>query len=193
MRLVPITEVNSNLIEDFTCLFSSYEKHESKLKSDHEEIDGFLKEEALVYHKNNLVRTHILLNDLEDKVIGFFFLFNEDFLISTKKGNSLKFKQVSVYRGANNDITDIPAIRLHKFAVHKDFQGKKFMEIKYSDYLFNDMLDSIATAASWSGCMFITLEATDNAFEYYKNREFKVLNKKDGNTLPYMVYKVLDI
>lgn len=192
MRLDQITRVDSQLIKEFTCLFSSYEKHQLKLKEDHEELDKFLKEKALTYHKNNLVRTHVLLNDSEDKVVGFFSLFNEDFFISSSKESSLKFKQVTVYRGADN-ITELPAIRIHKFAVNKDFQGKQYMGVKFSDYLFSEMLDIINAAASWSGCMFITLEATDNAYYYYDHRGFKVLNKKDGNKLPYMIYKVIDI
>lgn len=193
MRLIQVTEVDIQLLQSFSCVFPAYEEFQEQLKKDHEEIDFFLKEKALAYHQNNLVRTHILLNETEDKVIGFFSLFNEDFFISNKKEKSLKLKQVPVFRGIEEEISDIPAVRIHKFAVHQEFQGKGMLGVKYSDYLFTDMLETIANVAKWTGCMFVTLEATDNAFMYYQNRGFKVLNKKSGNTLPFMIFKVLDI
>lgn len=85
MKLVPITQVDRRVIEDFTCLFPKYEKHQQQLKKDHEEIDEYLKEKALKNHLNNLVRTHLLLNETENKVIGFFSLFNDSCFISNKK------------------------------------------------------------------------------------------------------------
>jgi|GEM_PF-7042459 len=191
MKLVPITQVDRRVIEDFTCLFPKYEKHQQQLKKDHEEIDEYLKEKALKNHLNNLVRTHLLLNETENKVIGFFSLFNDSCFISNKKEKNLKFKQFEINRGEG--ITDLPSIHLHKFAIHQSYQGKSFGGMKFSDYLLSCVFDTVVAVTTLSGCMLIILEATDNAFAYYQHRGFKVLNKKSGNTLPLMIFKVNDI
>ncbi|CAM5184894.1 hypothetical protein UACE39S_01424 [Ureibacillus acetophenoni] len=188
MKLIQITDTDRKLLEEFSCLFSDYTSED--LRKDHEKIDIFLKEEATTHHLNHYVRTYLLLNETEDKVIGFFSLFNDEIKVTNGKRSSLKFKGFTIYRPE----TDIyPSIRLHQFAINNEFQGKFYQGIKYSDYLMGHVLATIKEVAAKSGCMFIGLEATDNSLKFYKSFNFIEFKKKDNNKLPFLIFKVADL
>ena len=191
MHLLPITDVDKELIENFSCLLNVYTPDQECLRIDHIKIDCFLKEEALLHHLNQLVRTYLLLNDKNDKVIGFFSLFNEEIAISNGQQKRFKFKGIILYQSIGNDV--YPAIRLHQFAIDREFQGEKLGGQKYSDYLIGHVFENVRHVAEKSGCTFIGLEATDNSTRFYENYDFKVLRKKNGNNLPYLIFKVADL
>jgi len=188
MHLLPITDVDKEIIEKFSCLFTDYTAYQEELRVDHEKINIFLKEESLLHHSNNLVRTYLLLNDKKDKVIGFFSLYNEEIAISNSQKKSFKFKRIVLYRSIDNDV-----YRLHQFAIDQQYQGKYFNGQKYSDYLIGYGFNTVRQVAEKSGCMFIGLEATDNSINFYKNYGFKILKKQNGRNLPYLIFKVADL
>lgn len=191
-HLLPVTDVEKEIINQFSCLLTEYRFGQEELLKDHEKIDYFLKEEALSHHLNQLVRTYLLLNDQKDKVIGFFSLYNEEITISNGQKKSFKFKGFVLYRPMDNEV--YPAIRLHQFAIDRDFQGEFFLnEQKYSVYLLGEVFETVRQVAEKSGCMFIGLEATDNSIRFYEEYEFKILRKKNGKTLPYLIFKVADL
>ncbi|PAK42651.1 hypothetical protein CHI08_08800 [Peribacillus simplex] len=191
MQLLAITDVDKEIIENFSCLFTKYTLDQKELRIDHEKIDSFLKEEALSHHFNQLVRTYLLLNDRKDKVIGFFSLYNEEIAISNGQKKSFKFKGIVLYQSMGSDV--YPAVRLHQFAIDKEYQGKKFGGKKYSDYLIGLVFETVRQVAEKSGCMFIGLEATDNSTRFYESYDFKTLRKKNGKNLPYFIFKVADL
>ncbi|RFU68559.1 hypothetical protein [Bacillus sp. V59.32b] len=133
------------------------------------------------------------MNGKKDKVIGFFSLYNEEILISNGQKKSFKFKGIKLYRSEATDI--YPAIRLHKFAIDTTFQGQYFSNkgIKYSDYLLSQVFEKVKDVAEITGCLLIGLEATENSNSFYKEYGFKTIRKKQGNTLPYFIFKVADL
>ncbi|WP_226680730.1 hypothetical protein [Sutcliffiella horikoshii] len=189
---MPVTDVDSEIINQFTCKFDKYGEGQEELLNDHTKIDYFLKEEALSHHLNQFVRTYLLVSDQEDKVIGFFSLYNEEIAISNGQKKRFTFKGVTIYKSMEVEV--YPAIRLHQFAINKDFQGVNFIDNqKYSDYLMGTVFETVRQVAEKSGCMFIGLEATDNSVGFYEGYEFKTLKKKNGKILPYLIFKVADL
>jgi hypothetical protein len=187
MDLLPITDVDQEIINNFTCLFSEYASEQEDLRIDHLKIDLFLKEEALSHHLNKLVRTFLFMNAEKTDVIGFFSLYNEEVLISSSQKKSFKFKKFVVYL-PENDV--YPSVRLHKFAIDRKYQGKFVGEEKYSDYLIGNVFKNVRLIAENSGCMFISLEATDNSVKFYEDYDFRVLKRKNGRELPVLIFKV---
>ncbi|RKJ17592.1 hypothetical protein D7X33_46480, partial [Butyricicoccus sp. 1XD8-22] len=61
------------------------------------------------------------------------------------------------------------------------------------NYLMGYLFETVRQVAEKSGCMFIGLEATDNAFNFYRSYDFQVLNKKNGKELPFLIFKVADL
>lgn len=59
-HLLPVTDVEKEIINQFSCLLTEYRFGQEELLKDHEKIDYFLKEEALSHHLNQLVRTYLL-------------------------------------------------------------------------------------------------------------------------------------
>lgn len=188
MQLKQITDVDRKLIEGFSCLFSEYSSDE--LRKDHERIDFFIKEEATAHHLNQFVRTYLLLNEHEDKVIGFFSLYNDEIQFSNNKRKSLTLRGFTLYLP---DINVYPSIRLHQFAINSDFQGKSYKGNRYSDYLMGHVLATVKEVADLSGCMFIGLECTVNATKFYESYNFIELTKKDMSKLPFLIFKVADL
>lgn len=195
MQLFPITEVSEEIIESFSCFTNKYETGQEDLIRDHEKIDNFLKNEALSHHLKQLVRTYLLLNDVKNEVIGFFSLYNEEISISTSQKSKFKYKSeyksFLIYTLENTEV--YPAIRLHQFAIDKNYQGKYMAGEKYSDYLIGKVFQTVTQVAEKTGCTFIGLEATDNAIKFYEDYEFRVLTKKSGKKLPYLIFKVEDL
>ncbi|WP_400243750.1 hypothetical protein AB3U99_21330 [Niallia sp. JL1B1071] len=191
MHLLAITDVDRVLIENFSCILNEYDSGQGELRKDHEKNDLFLKEEALLHHNNQLVRTYLLLNEDKNKVIGFFSLYNEEIAISNGQKKSFKFKGSIIYQSMGNDV--YPAIRLHQFAMDREYQGRRYREQKYSAYLIGYVFENVRQVAEKSGCMFIGLEATDNAISFYEYYDFKILKKTNGHTLPYLIFKVADL
>jgi hypothetical protein len=191
MELLPITDVDKEVIENFDCALPKYSQYQVDLKSDHEKINHFLKEEALTHHLNYFARTYLLVNEEFNEVIGFFSLYNEELKISNGQKRSFKFKGTTFYKGESTDV--FPAVRLHQFALDTKYQGKEYHGQKYSDILLGYVFESVTFVAERSGCMFIGLEATDNSVPFYESYEFKTLRKKNRKILPYLIFKVADL
>lgn len=191
MELLSITDVGKDALENFDCSLPYYSQHQDELKNDHEQINYFLKEEAISHHLNHFVRTFLLFNVELKEVIGFFSLYNEELKISNGQKRSFKFKGTTFYRGENTDV--FPAVRLHQFALDTKYQGQGVNGKKYSDILLGYVFESVTILAERSGCMFIGLEATDNSVRFYETYEFKTLRKKNGKILPHMIFKVADL
>ncbi|PTY77966.1 hypothetical protein B5V89_12545 [Heyndrickxia sporothermodurans] len=191
MHLLPITGVNKQIIEHFSCLLSEYKAQQEKLRRDHEKINHFLTEEAYMHHIHQLIRTYLLLNDKKNKVIGFFSLYNEEILISNKLMKRFKYKKFIIYKPKDNDI--FPAIRLHQFAIDNQYQGKMVKGMKYSDILIGYVFEMVREVAEKSGCMFIGLEATENSISFYESYDFIIMKKKSENVLPFLIFKVANL
>ncbi|MCU5341215.1 hypothetical protein OCA10_18745 [Bacillus cereus] len=192
MRLVQVSEISQEIINGFSCTQNEYEN--PTLLEQHKKIDHFFTEKAYIYHQQNIARTHVLL-DTDDRIIGFFSLFNEEVSFSGKQKKGLLFKQqMQLFEDEERSSNLIfPAIRLHYLALNKDFQKKTCKEIKYSEILMGNLFKQITIISKLSGATFIFLESTENAIEFYKNYGFISIKNKQESGYEDMIFKTSDL
>lgn len=137
-------------------------------------INSFLKFNALESSDNNEAKTYIFLNELENKVIGFFSL-----------RCSAIYCDISVSKEDNKSNTDggrtinFPAIEIDYFAIDIEYQGLKYDEIDddelftLSDALFGDILGICLEVSKIIAFKFLILYSVPNAINFYKKHNFK--------------------
>ncbi|PEC31785.1 hypothetical protein COM99_21275 [Bacillus cereus] len=189
MRLVQVSEISQEIINNFSCTQNEYTN--PALLEQHEKIDRFFREKAYIYHQQNIVRTHVLL-DTDNRIIGFFSLFNEEIRFTGSQKKSLRYKQQMKLFEDEERVSDLifPAIRLHYLALNKDFQGIKCKDLKYSDILMGYLFKYIAIISELSGATFIFLESTENAVEFYKNYDFISIQNKQVSGYENMIFRI---
>ena len=70
-------------------------------------------------------------------------------------------------------IRSYPAVKIGRFAVHKNFQGQNFGS-KLLDYIKGLFLDSNRT-----GCQYITVDAYKQSLRFYERNGFKYFGDQD--------------
>lgn len=138
-----------------------------------EYIDNYLRNER---NDSSIAKTYAMTAAGSDKPIGFFSLCTDNVLTCNDEGHL-------VFSGS--------AIRIHMFAIRKDFQGLRELEIPtenepvlitYGNALMNYCLETIFQIADQVGCAFITVFSTRRGYHLYKKiGSFVPMIKVDRN------------
>lgn len=127
-------------------------------------IDYFLKNKALIDHNNRVSSTYILKN--ESRIVGFYTL------------------GVSTFDFSDQDRSESysHSIDLQYFAISKDYQNENF-----GTKMLLYIVQEVRGISRKIGIRFLTLNAVDNAIEWYLDRGFTELNGyKEYGTKMYL-------
>ncbi len=138
------------------------------------DIDNYLKEEAVTDHICNLTRTFILYH--ENKMIGYFSL-------TTDKALLIKKSKVRTYLPSHpfyeHKSDSIPAIQIHHFAIAKELQG-----LGWGRLLFTHLLTLIKiNVLPHIGASLLTVYSLKNAKEFYKKIGFEKTGKNSSSNV----------
>ena len=138
-------------------------------------FEKFLKESAILYQKERLGTTYVIL--IDNKVIAYYTLANDKITMSDSKTiwNNLARKIPNAKRRSG-----YPALKLCQLAVDDNYASNGFGKL-IINRVIKYALDSKV------GCRFITIDAIPEAEDFYKSRNFVRLanqpNKANG-TIP---------
>ncbi|MBR3980109.1 MAG: GNAT family N-acetyltransferase [Bacteroidales bacterium] len=157
-----------------------------------DDLNSFLLIDSFDYQKQLLSVTYFI--EKQDKTILFFSLSNDKITaIETTNGFWRKIKSIFPH---SKHRKDYPAVKIGRFAVHKDFQNtSNHWGSLVIDYIKHWMLENNKT-----GCRFITVDAylsavpfyQKNGFEFMGNEERIRYEKSKGDTVA-MYYDLMNI
>lgn len=162
-----LSDKNSILLEDFTCQedrayldeLGCNKKSRRKIISHNNEIEDFLKSEALLEQKLSLNTTHLMIKDNE--LIGFVSLCNDCIPLEVDEKELYGFTYKT-----------IPALKIARLAVASKYQRKG---------IANKLLDYVIYLAvkirEISGVSFITLDCYSHRLSFYKTKHGFIVNE----------------
>ncbi|MEH6941036.1 GNAT family N-acetyltransferase [Bacillus sp. JJ722] len=153
-----------NLNGEFLSLHHEDSIHEFKC-SDEPSVEAFLKEQAMDLMDRCFSRTRLFF-DSNQNLIGFYSLFNDSFKVPKKKTGELSIKLPTA-------VSYVPAVRLHYIGVDERYRGKG-----NGQFLLTSALYEVYKISKHSACTLVTIEATENAKEFYKKFGFVHLSKQ---------------
>lgn len=167
LSLQYIDEVECSVYQNFEC--------------DRQELNDFLKNDALEYHQDNITRTTLVF--IQDKLIGYFSLSSDALKLTSSEVFEIGFN-------AKYPITYFPAVKLTKLAIDKSYSGQGYGSklLKLIEGLFYNMPLAIR---------FITLDAVNDEKVinfYLKNGFMESLQqanerKQQRNKATVLMYK----
>ena len=151
----------------------------SRFSCDSEDLNNFLKYDALNQQNMNLNLTHLVICD--DEIIGFVALLADTIKLKTIENQSLRNEiKEELNISANNEI---PAIKIGRLAIDKKYSKNGLG----SHILRNVLLNILNLSTTKVGLRFVTVDAYASAIDFYlKKNNFssrrsdeKVLKKID--------------
>jgi len=129
-------------------------------------LNGFFLEDAKPHAEQLLAVTYLLENDLE--TIAYFSVLNDSIRQKDTSSNRLKTRVLKEMPPEKRGYKSFPAVKVGRFAVHKDYQGKGLGRL-LMDYVKGYFLDNNKT-----GCRFIIVDAvkTRQALKFYEKNGF---------------------
>lgn len=129
------------------------------------DLNEFIKEDALIWQKVHLARIYIMIYK-EQQVVGFFFLSNDAIkLKSDERENTPQLK--------GKILSEFPSVKIGRLAIDKRFQGKKL-----GDKLLKIAIAFARKGYKLFGCRFVTVDSYVNAVKFYEKYGF-VRNEHD--------------
>lgn len=157
-----LNESHSVLLNEFSCIEDNeslkrlgFNKNErKKIKRHSENMDAFLKTEALYEQNKNLNTTHLLINKDCNDLVGFVSLCNDciPLEIDEKEGYGFTY-------------STIPALKIARLAVSNKYQHQGF-----SEKLFQYVIYKSITIRNSSGVAFITLDCYKHRIRFYEKK-----------------------
>jgi predicted GNAT family N-acyltransferase len=134
------------------------------------ELNDFLLNDAKNYQSSLLAVTYLVKNN--EEIIAYFSLSN-DRLIKDSSENS---KWNKLNRSIANDKRrkNYPAVKIGRLAVTKQYAGIGFGKI-----IIETVINMYARTKAQAGCRFITVDAYQNALDFYQKNGFAFLTEKD--------------
>ena len=169
-----LNEGHLPMVDVFSCVES--EDYLNKLKSKErryirkhsQEMDDFLKTEALDEQTKRLNTTHLFIDKDTNRIIAFISLCNDSLKLEIDERSGLEIQYSSV-----------PAVKIARLAVSNNYQhcGIGKMLIQFAAY----MTEKISQT---SGAAFITLDCYKHRISYYEEIGF-VINQHQDITRSY--------
>lgn len=149
------------------------EEHDlSKFKCASDDLNDFLKNDALRQQEMNLNITQLAICDGE--IIGFVSILTDTLKIKSVGNKSLKEEMKGELNVIGED-NDLPAIKIGRFAI-----AEKYAQQGLGSYIFRNVLLSILRLSKTKvGLRFITVEAYAIAFNFYVKKNNFTYRKSD--------------
>nr|WP_284502108.1 GNAT family N-acetyltransferase [Clostridium tertium] len=174
-KLVRISGDYSDVLANFDCVNTNEDLKSKGFKSKKikkflaysENINHFLKNEALEEQNQGLNTTFLLFN--EDVLVGFVSLCNDSIRLAMEE------KQEDSVPYAN-----IPALKIARLAIDKRFQGTSLGEL-----LIRFAVTVAIKIRSFSGVKFLTVDCYEHRLTYYRDKVgFKINVNQAPNRQP---------
>lgn len=166
LNLSVLSEEHSSMIEKFSCVESKDSLKELGYNSDDrrriikhsQDMDKFLKEEALIEQERNLNVTYLFIDSDEQKIVGYVSLCNDCIKLDVEEKEESDFPYLS-----------IPALKIARLAVDNNYKGNKIgsLLIEFSFSIANKIMPL-------SGLVFVTLDCYKHRVSYYENQGFVI-------------------
>ena len=145
IRIAILSSDHDELIEDFDC--------------GDEDLNAFLREDALIQQEQELSRTTLFTK--KGELVGFCTLLTDKLVLSKEIRKTLEPEYIP-YK-------DIPALKLGRFALQKKYQqqGVGTLMIKYA-------LGKALNVSEEVGCRVMTVDAYKQRLEWYMKRGFEL-------------------
>lgn len=143
-----------------------------------EDLESFLKEDALAYQKNKLAMTYLCL--FQNKVVGYVTLAADSIKLDEGEKAGLPENKARLY--------EFPGIKIARLAVRNDCQHRGL-----GSTLVKASLGRIVEFAKDVGCRFATVDAVPEAEPFYQKMGFvRNLHKQEaGRSTVSMRYDLL--
>ncbi|MEK6982819.1 MAG: GNAT family N-acetyltransferase [Candidatus Micrarchaeota archaeon] len=117
------------------------------------DLNSFLKDDSLIYQNGSLAVTYLCL--YKNQVIGYFSLSSDSIRLDLGEKEPMS--------ESKQRLGEYPAVKISRLAVHKDFSGRGV-----GTYLIKVAIGKItASIMKEIGCRFVTVDAYDQAVEFY--------------------------
>ncbi|MBI5159618.1 GNAT family N-acetyltransferase [Candidatus Micrarchaeota archaeon] len=138
------------------------------------DLNSFLKDDALVYQGGSLSVTYLCL--YKNQIAGYFSLSSDAI--------RLELEEKEVMLEPKRRLGEYPAVKIGRLAVHKNFRNRGI-----GTFLIKAAIGKIAgSIIKEIGCRFVTVDAYEQAIEFYEKLGFiQNLGKKrkDGLSMRY--------
>ncbi|WP_203651728.1 GNAT family N-acetyltransferase [Secundilactobacillus yichangensis] len=141
-------------LDNFNCIPNSCsDEHEL---AEYQDINNFLKEEALKYDEGNLSRTFLYIE--HDRVVGFF---TTAASLTTIKRAYRKAKQI-----LSGSVSDYSTIDIVYFAIDRRYQGSGYGKTLMK-YVLNSLYKNVIP---FTGDSLVTVQALQSASDFYQGQ-----------------------
>jgi hypothetical protein len=146
-----------------------------------DDIDDFLKDDALQYQNQKLASTY-LVHSREQVIVGYFSILNDSLSVRSIAGNERnRFNR----RLPNNKrINQYPSIKIGRVGVSEELHGTGFA------YLLMDFIKWFSVQNLNPACRLIILDAIneDRQLKYYNRNHFLFLMESDAKDKTRLMY-----
>lgn len=150
------------------------EKHDlSGFECDSDDLNDFLKNDALQQQENKLNLTKLIICDGE--IVGYVSLLTDTIPLKDIRDDILK-EDIKSQLNITSKKKGMPAIKIGRLAVDKKYSGKGLG----SDILMNILFNVKNIAENYVGLRFVTVDGYAKAYNFYvEHNNFKNLKKDD--------------
>lgn len=150
------------------------EKHDlSGFECDSDDLNDFLKNDALQQQENKLNLTKLIICDGE--IVGYVSLLTDTIPLKDIRDDILK-EDIKSQLNITSKKKGMPAIKIGRLAVDKKYSGKGLG----SDILMNILFNVKNIAENYVGLRFVTVYGYAKAYNFYvEHNNFKNLKKDD--------------
>lgn len=142
------------------------------------DLNSFLKDDALLYQKGSLAVIYLCL--YKNHIVGYFSLSSDAI--------RLDFEEKESMPEPKRRLGEYPAVKIGRLAVHKDFRKHGI-----GTFLIKAVIGKISDEiVKEIGCRFITVDAYDQAIDFYKKLDFVQNLAKKRKTGLSMRYDLID-
>ncbi|WP_406533770.1 GNAT family N-acetyltransferase [Methanobrevibacter sp.] len=136
-----------------------------------EDLNGFLKKDALSQQKENLNITKLII--YEGKILGFTSILTDALPLKNINEKNLRLK-IKDRLGVKSKNRNVPAVKIGRLAIDKKYAGKGL-----GSHILRNILYSLKVLAeNYLGFRFIVVEGYAKAFNFYVAKNgFEYLNK----------------
>ena len=134
------------------------------------DLNEFLKDDALKHQKERIAVTYLCF--YENGLVGYFSWLTD--AIEIKGEDKRVFKKIGM------NYKTYPAIKLARLAV-----DKTYAKSGVGSYLLKGMLEDVFSLSEQIGCRYVTVDAYQDACEFYKKHKFKLHTDGEHTVLMY--------
>lgn len=151
----------------------------SKFLYESDDLNDFIKNDALKQQEENLSTTQLVLCDNE--IIGFFSLLTDTIEIKYIQDN----KSIGSIKGHKPQVKLLPGIKIGRFAINDKYANKGI-----GTEIIKQIILDIISLSKQIGLRFIIVDAYANAYYFYKKTNF--VNIKKDNKILKKIGKIIE-